>query len=113
LETSAKLFFSVNTTATQLSIEISSIGSSIISISAPSLSRGIVVSNSFHFTTSFLIFPSVTITHFSSNCQETDHCCHKDQPNLFKVVFTFVAVLFVFQVNVLIIKALPAGPYHS
>ncbi|MDD3663105.1 MAG: hypothetical protein PHT84_04535 [Candidatus Pacebacteria bacterium] len=113
METSAKLFFSVNTTATQFSIEISSTESSIISISASSLSRGIVVSTSFHFIISFLIFPSVTITHFSSNCQETDHCCHKEPQNLLSVVFTFVAVLFVFQVNVLIIKALHEDPYHS
>jgi len=84
-----------------------------ISFSNSSLFIGIILSVSFHFIFSIFFFQFVSITHFSVNCRDTEPGCHNVHQYLFIINFIFCAVLFVFDVRVLINKATHHGQYHS
>jgi hypothetical protein len=62
---------------------------------------------------SLFFFQFVAIIHFSVNCRKTEPGCHNVHEYLFIINFTFCAVLFVFDVRVLIISAVHHGQYHS
>jgi hypothetical protein len=62
---------------------------------------------------SVFFFQLVTIIHVSVNCRDTEPGCPRDHQYLFIISLIFCAVLFVFDVSVLMMRATHHDQYHS